>query len=69
LDLDTAKATVKYVAKGIEFMREAFTSHPHQVIAIKSANKTGAISFTVALDSPLHYESHRNGQNQIIMQG
>lgn len=70
LDLDTAKATVKYVAEGIEFTREVFASHPHQVIAIKiSSNKTGAISFTVALDSPLHYESRTNGQNQIIMQG
>ncbi|KAH9310845.1 hypothetical protein KI387_025880, partial [Taxus chinensis] len=70
LDLDTATVKVNYVSEGIEFTREVFSSHPYQVIATKiSANKSGAVSFTVALDSPLHYESHISGQTQIIMQG
>ncbi|XP_057863787.2 alpha-L-fucosidase 2 isoform X2 [Cryptomeria japonica] len=70
LDLDTATVTVKYVAEGIEFTREVFSSHPYQIIATKiSANKPGAVSFTMALDSLLQYESHINGKNQIIMQG
>eukprot|EP01018_Ginkgo_biloba_P015598 Gb_36169 [translate_table: standard] len=70
LDLDTATVTVKYVAGGVEFTREVFSSHAHQVIATKiSANKAGSVSFTVALDSPLPHESHINGPNRIIMKG
>ncbi|XP_057863785.2 alpha-L-fucosidase 2 isoform X2 [Cryptomeria japonica] len=70
LDLDTATVKVNYAAEGIEFTREVFSSYPHQIIATKiSANKSGAVSFTVALDSLLQHESHINGKNQIIMQG
>ncbi|KAK1385674.1 Alpha-L-fucosidase 2 [Heracleum sosnowskyi] len=70
LDLNTAMVTVKYTAGGITYTREHFSSSPDQVIVTNiSSSKTGSLSFTVYLDSKLHYESRLSGQNQIIMEG
>jgi alpha-L-fucosidase 2 len=53
LDLDTAVATVSYMANGVHFKREMFASAPDQVIVVHlTADKPGQISFTAALGTP-----------------
>ncbi|CAK8573886.1 unnamed protein product [Lathyrus sativus] len=70
LDLDTAKAKIKYNVGDVEFTREHFSSNPDQVLVTKiSTSKSGSLSFTVSLDSKLHHNSRLSGQNQIILEG
>ncbi|KAL5788160.1 hypothetical protein ACOSP7_005109 [Xanthoceras sorbifolium] len=70
LDLNTATAQVNYSVGDVEFTRECFSSKPDQVIVIKiSGSKSGALSFTVSLESKLNHHSYVNGSNQIVMEG
>ncbi|XP_030522767.2 alpha-L-fucosidase 2-like isoform X2 [Rhodamnia argentea] len=70
LDLDTATVRVGYYVGNVGFSREYFSSYPDQVIVMKiSASKSGCVSFTVSLDSQLHYRSYVKGSSQIIMEG
>jgi alpha-L-fucosidase 2 len=53
LDLDTAIATVTYVASGVRFTREVFSSPVDQVIVVHlSADRANQISFTATMTSP-----------------
>lgn len=53
LDLRTAIATTRYRQGGVTFTREAFASHPAQVIAVRlAADAPGQLHLTAALDSP-----------------
>ncbi len=48
LSLDRAIATVSYTNNGVRYTREAFTSHPDRILAVRlTADKVGALSFTV----------------------
>ncbi|KAL9317273.1 hypothetical protein ACSQ67_013790 [Phaseolus vulgaris] len=70
LDLDTARAKIKYSVGDVEFTREHFVSNPDQVIVTRlSASKPGSLSFTVYFDSKMHHDSRVSGQNQIIIEG
>lgn len=70
LDLSTATVTVKYTIGDVEYIREHFSSNPHQVLVTKiSSSKRGALSFTVFLDSKLHHHSSVNATNRIILEG
>ncbi|KAJ6805319.1 alpha-L-fucosidase 2 isoform X2 [Iris pallida] len=70
LDLSIATVKVMYTVDEVEFTREHFSSNPHQVLVTKlSSNKSGALSFTVSLDSKLQHHSSANASNQIIMEG
>jgi alpha-L-fucosidase 2 len=53
LDLDTALATTTYRSDGVTYTRQAFASHPDQVIVVRlECDSPGALSFTAALTSP-----------------
>lgn len=53
LDLDAAVARVRYRAGNATITREAFASHPDQIIVWRiSADRPGAISFAARLQSP-----------------
>ena len=53
LNLKTAIATTKYVANGVEYTKEYFSSHPQQALFVKiSANKKDALSISIALKRP-----------------
>src|SRR5688572_14141350 len=53
LDLDSGVATVQYQVGDVSYQREVFASHPDQVIVVRlSADKPGALAFSVGLDSP-----------------
>lgn len=50
LDLDTAIARVEYLAGGVRYTREYFSSHPDQAIVMRiAADKPGALSFKLKL--------------------
>lgn len=49
LDLNTAKAYVKYTCDGTEFVREYFTSYPSNLLIMKfTSSKKGALNFEIA---------------------
>lgn len=53
LNLDSARATVKYSVAGVSYKREIFTSFTDQVIVIRlTASKKKKISFNAQLTSP-----------------
>ena len=67
LNLANATATTSYAADGIVYTREYFSSHPHQVIAIRmTANKKAGISMKASLSSPHKKSSVRRIDAQTI---
>lgn len=70
LDLDRAVATTRFKAGDTTFTREAFASHPHQVIALSIvADAPGRVTFTATLDSKLRFSATNAGPNHIAMRG
>ncbi|MCU6455543.1 glycoside hydrolase family 95 protein [Sphingomonas sp. A2-49] len=54
LDLDSATASVSYQVDGVRFTREAFASHPDQILVLRlTADTPGALTGRVALSSLL----------------
>jgi alpha-L-fucosidase 2 len=71
LDLDSAVASVRYRVGAVTFQREVFASFPDQVIVMRlSADRPGALSFAVGLDSP-HRSAHVTplGSNELALRG
>ncbi len=61
LDLDTALAVTRYTVDGVTFTRTVFSSYPDNALVVRlEADRAGALSFTVALDSP-HKDSRTEG--------
>ncbi|MEV6783725.1 glycoside hydrolase family 95 protein [Streptomyces sp. NPDC051098] len=55
LDLDSAITTTSYVRDGVTYTREAFASHPDQVIVVRlTASRPGSLTFTAGFESPMH---------------
>jgi len=75
LDLDTAVVTTKYTVAGADgtsttFTREMFVSYPAQVIVLRlTANKKGALTFSVGLDTQQHYGETTVTANEIAVTG
>lgn len=69
LDLNDAVARVQYTQQGVRFKREAFISHPDQVMVIRfTANKPGQHSFTCSMTRPERYKVTVE-ENQLILWG
>ncbi|WP_339706289.1 glycoside hydrolase family 95 protein [uncultured Kriegella sp.] len=69
LDLDDAVVRVSYTQKGINYKREMFTSYPDQVmVAHFTADRPGAISFTVSMNRPERYKVNVE-DDQLVMSG
>ena len=70
LDLDTAIATVAYVADGIKFTREIFSSPVDQVIVVHlTADVPDQISFNASLSSPQRTVVETESGNTLILRG
>jgi alpha-L-fucosidase 2 len=70
LDLDTAVATTKYTVGGTTFTREMFVSYPAQVIVLRlTADKPGALTFSVGLTTQQHYGKTALTANEISVTG
>ncbi len=63
LDLDSAVAGVQYVAQGVKFTREFFSSQPDNVILVRlKTDKSGALTCTVKLTTQLRGKSESKTQ-------
>ena len=70
LNLQDAVARVSYEHGGVRFTRETFVSAPDEAIIIRlTANRTGAITFTAALDRPERFTTMADGSNGLLMRG
>jgi alpha-L-fucosidase 2 len=70
LNIDTAVTSVSYIAEGVEYKREVFSTPVDQVIVVRlTANKPGKISFTVGLTTPQKAQVSTETSNTLVMQG
>jgi alpha-L-fucosidase 2 len=71
LDLDSGIASVSYRLGEVTYRRQAFASHPDQVIVLHiSADRPGQVSFTANLTSPHESAAVRViGEDQIALAG
>lgn len=70
LDLRSALATVAYQDGGVRFTREHFVSAPDEVFVSRlTADKSGSLSFTVAMDRPERFKTTGVGTNELLMTG
>jgi len=71
LDIEKAIAKTTYVADGVTYTREAFTSFPDRVMVIHlSSDKPGKISFSAALTTQhVQQEIKVNGENELSLWG
>ncbi|KAG0557430.1 hypothetical protein KC19_11G129500 [Ceratodon purpureus] len=70
LDLDTAMTDVNYTIGDVSYLRQAFTSYPHQVFAMRIAGSaSGSVSFSVTMDSQLMVGKEVVGSKYITMKG
>ncbi|KAJ6628541.1 alpha-L-fucosidase [Mycena sp. CBHHK59/15] len=54
LDLTTSVASVTYIQDNVSFTREAFMSHPAQVLVVRlSASQPGRLSFNASFTTPM----------------
>ena len=68
LDIEEAVATVKYTAGQVNFTREIFSSAPDQALVVRlTADKQGALTFTLKLARPGNKASIEAEGNEIIM--
>jgi len=68
LDIEEALATVKYRAGQVNFTREIFSSAPDQALVVRlTADKQGALTFTLKLARPGNKASVAAEGNEIIM--
>ena len=69
LDLEDAVARVSYTRDGVNFRREIFVSHPHQVMVARfTADKPGQISFSCNMTRPERYRTYIV-EDQLVMSG
>ena len=71
LDMDSAVAKVRYKVGDVTFERQAFSSHPDQVIVVRvSADKPGRVTFSATMDT-LHKTSQvrKAGGDQLALAG
>lgn len=70
LNLDTAIASVTYVAGDVTFRREAFSSPVNQVIVIRlSADKPGQVSFVAGMQTPQKASVFVEDRDTLVLRG
>ena len=68
LDIEEAVARIFYSADEVNFTREVFSSKPDQSVIVRlSADKTGALTFTVRLSRPGKKADIKASGNEIVM--
>jgi len=70
LDLEDALSTVFYEVDGVNFKREIFSSEPDQVTIIRiTSSKSGALNFSVGMDSPHTKYEVEVEKDEIVLRG
>lgn len=68
LDLESATATVAYSVDGVRYKRETISSFPDQVLVERiSADKPGAVTFQLRMDSPHAEHSVKSTGNDALL--
>lgn len=69
LDINKAISSVNYTVGKIEYTREAFISHPHQVLAVQlTSSVANQLNVIVSLDSTLKSKTS-NSSEELVLQG
>lgn len=69
LDIQTGISNVTYTVGKIEYTREAFISHPHQVLAVRlTSSAAKQLNVNVSIDSLLKYKTS-NTSEVVVLQG
>jgi alpha-L-fucosidase 2 len=70
LDLDVACARTRYTVGDVHFEREAFVSHPDQLLIMRvSASKPNQLHCAVSLDGPLKNDVRATSGDQLLLTG
>jgi alpha-L-fucosidase 2 len=70
LDLRSAAALVSFKDRGVQYAREQFVSAPDEVFVCRlTADKLGALSFTILLDRKERWETKATQPNELLMTG
>lgn len=70
LDIGHALATTRFKVGGVNYSRESFISHPDKVMMVKlSADQNGALNFTAALSSKLHFKVAALQNDYLVLKG
>lgn len=70
LNMDSAIASTVFTDKGLVHQRSVLVSFPDKVIVMRyTANKPGAVSFSIQLSSKLHFSVKTIHGNEIILSG
>jgi alpha-L-fucosidase 2 len=70
LNFETGIASVRYVAGGVTYTREAFVSYPDQLFVLHlTSDQPGKLTFTATLDSPLRCTTEAAGESGFRLLG
>jgi alpha-L-fucosidase 2 len=70
LNLDTALLKTYFRRGGVEYTREAFASHAHDIIVIRlTTSERGTLTFSAELRSQLRSRTECPASNQIVLSG
>ncbi|OCX52261.1 alpha-L-fucosidase [Mucilaginibacter sp. PPCGB 2223] len=70
LDIATAVSKTQFVANGVHFTREIFSSAPDQVIVIRlTADKPHALTMKIGAHSALHYRNSVRSDSVLVLSG
>lgn len=70
LDLDTGVAATAYTANGARITREAFSSAPDQVLAVRlSGDRPGSVTATISMSRAQDAACHSEGDDGLILDG
>ncbi|WP_298709120.1 glycoside hydrolase family 95 protein [Chitinophaga sp.] len=70
LDLNTARAHVKYKDNGVEYTREMFVSYPDQLLVIRwKSSRKKALDFTVGFRNPMQSVVTTMDRDHLVMKG
>lgn len=70
LNISNATTTVKYEMGGVNYTRTSFISYPDQVMVVRiDADKEGAVSFNLNLDSRLRYTTSTDNGTTLSLSG
>ena len=70
LDITKAVETTRYTADGVRHESKVFASFPDQVIIVRmTADKSGSINFSAAMDRPVSVTVSTKGNSELILSG
>lgn len=70
LNLNNAVSTVRFKTGGVTYTRETLISYPDKIMVVRlTADKKGALNFSIGLTSKLRYNTSAAESNYLILKG